>query len=114
MVLVNVFYSLEQLLVESDVVAVLGQYGAHLLCQGIHLVVALCAKHTVEHGRYSVEQRVVAYSLGDIYTCDGIFESGFFWVVYYLVYFLVVTPDTFHKSLLVVRNRYPVEGDGIV
>ena len=112
--LVDILDALKQLLVESDIIAVLCQYGTHFLCQCIQLIVALGTQHTVEHGRYPVQQRVVAYSLGDIYACDGILESGFFGVVNYLVYLLVITSDTFHKSLFIVRNSYPVEGDGIV
>ena len=35
----------EEFLVQGDIVGMLGKDGAHLLCQGFHLVAGLCAHH---------------------------------------------------------------------
>ena len=42
-------YALKQLFVEPHIVGVLGQYGLHLLCQSVHLVVGLRTQQIEKH-----------------------------------------------------------------
>ena len=111
---VNKLDALEELLVQCDVVGMLGEDRAHLLCQFLHLVAGLGTHHAREYVRHSAQEVVIVFTLFCINTGDGVFERWLCRVVYNLVGCLVVAADTFHESLLIVAELNAVEWGCIV
>ena len=114
MVFVHVLNAFEKLFVQSHVVGVLGENGAHLLRQSIEFVVRFCAEHARKNIRHAVKQVVIMVSVFVVHPDDGVFEGGRFGVVDKLLNLFVVSPDPLHKCLFVVFGLYEVEGHGFV
>ena len=110
---VHILHALEKLLVQPYVVGMLGQYGLHLLSQGLHLVVGLGTEQVEEHRGDALQQVVVALFVV-LVVDDGVVESRLLRVVDGLLYLLVVAPDAFHESLFIVFHAYAVEGHRVV
>ena len=51
---IDKLHPFEQSLIEDDTVAQVAQHRAHLLGNGIHLIVTVCFLHIKEHTRYAV------------------------------------------------------------
>ena len=111
---VNKLDALEEFLVQCDVVGMLGEDRAHLLCQFLHLVAGLCTHHARKYVRYSAQQIVIMFALICINTGNCVFEGWLCRVVDNLVRCLVVAADTFHESLLIVAELNAVEWGCIV
>ena len=114
MVLVHVLHALEQPFVQANVVSVFGQDGAHLLSQGVEVVVGFGAEHARKGVRYAAQQVVVVLTLFDVHSCYGVLECGLSWVVEDFVSLFVIASDAFHEGFFVVLGADTVEGHGIV
>ena len=113
MMAMHILHTLEELLVEAHVVGMLRQDGAHLLCQGVHLVVGLGREEIEEHGRHTVEQVVVALRVV-VLVDDGIVESGSCRIIDGFLEVFLVTADALHERLLIVLHTDTVEGRRVV
>ena len=114
MVFVHVLNAFEKPFVQPHVVGVLGENGAHLLCQRIEFVVGFCAEHARKNIRHAVKQVVIVVSVLVVHPDNGVFEGGRFGVVYKFLNLFVVSPDTFQECLFVVFGSYQVERHGFV
>ena len=115
MVLVDIFDALEELRVQADVVGMAGEDRTHLLCQGLHFVVALSTQQVEEHRAGPVQQVIVMLaSLDLILRNDGILECRLLGVIDNLVDLLVLTAYTFHHRFLEIGKLYLVERHGIM
>ena len=92
--------------VEHHAVAVLGQDGGHLLCQGVHLVVGV-GTDEVEEGVGDLRQGAVALGY------DGVLEGGGFGILRDALYVGHVALHAFHHGSFVVLEADLVEGDGV-
>ena len=113
MVTVHIFDTFEQFLVQSHIVGMLRQDGAHLLCQCIQLVIGLSRKQVIKHCRYAVQQVIVAIGI-IILVNDCIVECWLGRIIDGLLYMLVVAAYALHKRLFKVLNANLIERHRIV
>ena len=98
---VYVLDTLEQFLVQADIIGMLRQDRTHLLCQCIHLIVCLGREQIEEHCRDTSQQVIVMLTVFlIIHVDDGIVEGRFIGVVDDLIDLFIITADTLQHRLL--------------
>ena len=108
-IVIDGFHPLEEFGVQTDVVAVFGEHGRHLLCQRLHLVVCLRAVEVEENGGDPFEQFARV-----LHRADGIFECGRLRVVDDTLHLLILYPYALEHRWLIVLQPYAVERKGVV
>ena len=99
--------ALPQGFVEHNLVAVLGQYGRHLLGQGVHLVVGVGTEQIEKHVA-DARQRAVASGN------DGVLESGLLGIADDALDVGIVALHALEHCFFVILKLYLVEGHRVV
>ena len=108
---VHIADTLEELLVQADIIRVFRQDGAHFLGQCIHFVVGFCREQIEEDSRHPTKQIIIVIPLLLVVnTDDSIVKSRFLGVVDNLLYLFVIATDAFKHSFLIVLQTDTVKG----
>ena len=112
--IVNELDALEELLVQGDIVGMLGENRTQFLCQFFHLIAGFCTHHAREYIGNTTQEIVIMLALLGIYAGNGVLEGRFCRVIDNLISGLVIASDTFHESLFVITELDAVERDCIM
>ena len=112
--IVNELDALEELLVQGDIVGMLGEDWTQFLCQFFHLIAGFCTHHAREYIGNTTQEIVIMFPFLGIYAGNGILEGRLCRVIDNLVCGLVIASDTFHESLFVITELDAVERDCIM
>ena len=106
---INKLNTLEEFVVEDNTVTQFTQHRTHLLCDSVHLIVAICFEDVEEHTNYAVEQQT-----GAIERYDRVLERRLCLVVNDCLYLCFVLLDSLFKCrqimfvLHLIKSRYTI------